>query len=150
MRAGGRQRTGAPAKAAPKTAATPSAPVGAKRKRTEAAKPEETKTAKKALEGLSRCGGLTPEERVRRALANPRPGLHVPYLEGGKVHCRTCEKSYQKNGTKKFLEWTCSGRPGVSRDEAIGAKAAERSRARHEAEAEAARRHNRTAAPGRF
>ena len=112
MRAGGRQRTGAPAKAAPKTAATPSAPVGAKRKRTEAAKPEETKTAKKALEGLSRCGGLTPEERVRRALANPRPGLHVPYLEGGKVHCRTCEKSYQKNGTKKSLEWPARDAPG--------------------------------------
>ena len=138
-----------PAKAAPKAAGSSFAPVGAKGKRTEAAKPEEeTKTAKKALEGRSRNGGLTPEERVRRARADPRPGQHVPYLEGDEVHCEVCKKSYQKNGIKKWLETTCSGRPGVSRDEAFGVKAAERSRARHEAEAEAARLHNRTAAPG--
>ena len=42
-------------------------------------------------ESAAAGAGLTPEERVRRALANPRPGLHVPYLEGGKVQSHVRE-----------------------------------------------------------
>jgi len=106
-----------------------------------------TKTAGKAVQGLSRNGGLTPAERVKQARAKPGAGQHLPSLRNGKVHCERCGRSYQENGTKKFLATSCLGR-SATKAEVIGAAKAARGRQRHEKEADEARQHNATAAPG--